>query len=276
MTAEQALQMLMGRVPVLAPGDVWLAGAGPGDPAHLTVQVVAGLLQADVIVYDALVDQRVLAIAPATAERVFAGKRGGKPSAGQADIAETLIGLARGGKRVLRLKGGDPCVFGRGGEEMLSLAQAGVPFRVVPGLTSGLAAMTLASIPATMRGVNQAIVFVTGHCGDAETAVDWAALARLGQPIVLYMATRTLGGIAQALISGGLDRAMPAAAIAGAATAEERIVVATLERIAAAVEQAGLAPPVVTVIGSIVAVRERLRALPPAIAEKMAWLDAGC
>lgn len=276
MTAERALRTLMGRMPVLAPGHVWLAGAGPGDPAHLTLHVVAGLLQADAIVYDALVDRRVLAIAPGGAALVFAGKRGGKPSVEQADIAETLIALARAGRRVLRLKGGDPCVFGRGGEEMLSLAEAGIPFRVVPGLTSGLAAMALASIPATMRGVNQAVVLVTGHCGDAGAGTDWAALARLGQPIVLYMAMRALGAIAEALIAGGLDPATPAAAIAAAATPDERIVVATLERIAAAAEQAGLAPPAIAVIGGIVAVRQRLRALMPAIAENVAWLDAGC
>ena len=276
MIPEQALRTLMGRVPVLAPGHVWLAGAGPGDPAHLTLHAVAGLLQADAIVYDALVDRRVLAIAPAGAERVFAGKRGGKPSVEQADIAETLIALARAGRRVLRLKGGDPCLFGRGGEEMLSLAEVRIPFRVVPGLTSGLAAMALASIPATMRGVNQAIVFVTGHCGDAGEEIDWAALARLKQPIVLYMAMRTLGGIARALMDGGLDPATPAAAIASAATPDERIAVSTLARIAAAVTQAGLAPPVIAVIGGIVAVRERLGALLPAIAENVAWLDAGC
>jgi uroporphyrin-III C-methyltransferase len=275
MIAEQALRTLMGRLPVLAPGHVWLAGAGPGDPALLTLHAVAGLLQADAIVYDALVDRRVLAIAPAGAERVFAGKRGGQPSIEQADIAETLIALARAGRRVLRLKGGDPCVFGRGGEEMLSLAQAGIPFRVVPGLTSGLAAMALASIPATMRGVNQAVVFVTGHCGDAGEEVDWAALARLNQPIVLYMAMRTLAGIARALMDGGLDPATPAAAIAAAATPDERIVVSTLAQLADAVQQAALAPPVIAVIGGIVAVRERLSVLLPAIAENVAWLDAG-
>ena len=276
MIAEQALRALMGRVPVLAPGEVWLAGAGPGDPAHLTLHAVAGLLQAEAIVYDALVDRRVLALAPAGAELVFAGKRGGKPSVEQVDIADTLIALARAGRRVLRLKGGDPCVFGRGGEEMLSLAQAKIPFRVVPGLTSGLAAMALASIPATMRGVNQAVVFATGHCGDAGAGMDWAALARLGQPIVLYMAMRTLPAIVRELIAGGLDPATPAAAIAAAATAEQRIVVATAERIADAVQREGLAPPAIVVIGGIVAARQRLRALTPVLVENLAWLDAGC
>jgi uroporphyrin-III C-methyltransferase len=275
MMREEALRAIMGRVPVLAPGHVWLAGAGPGDPGHLTLHAMAGLLQAEAIVYDALVDQRVLGIARPAAVRVFAGKRGGKPSVDQADIAETVIALARSGKRVLRLKGGDPFVFGRGGEEMLSLASAGIPFRVIPGLTSGLVAMAAASIPATMRGVNQAIVFVTGHCVDAEPGIDWAALARLRQPIVLYMATRTLGSIAGALMAGGLDPRTPSAVIASAATPEERIVVSTLGEVAGAVEKAGLAPPAIAVVGEIVAVREQLHGLIPGVKENLEWLLAG-
>src|SRR6184192_1753579 len=127
--------------PVLSPGHVWLAGAGPGDPGLLTLDALAGLSQADVVVHDALVDQRVLALAGAQARLEFAGKRGGKPSAVQADISEHLIALARAGNRVLRLKGGDPFVFGRGGEEAMTLARAGVPFRIIPGVTAGLAAL---------------------------------------------------------------------------------------------------------------------------------------
>lgn len=274
-TREEALHAIMGRVPVLAPGHVWLAGAGSGDPGHLTLHAVAGLLQADAVVYDALVDQRVLELARPAASLVFAGKRGGKPSIGQADIAETVIALARSGKRVLRLKGGDPFVFGRGGEEVLSLAAAGIPFRVIPGLTSGLVAMAAASIPATMRGVNQAIIFATGQSADIEPGIDWAVLARLRQPIVLYMATRTLGSIAGALIAGGLDPHTPSAVIASAATPAERIVVSTLGEVAGAVEKAGLAPPAIAVIGEIVAVRERLHGLIPGIKENLEWLLAG-
>lgn len=275
MTREEALRAIMGRVPVLAPGQVWLAGAGPGDPGHLTLHALAGLLQADAVVYDALVDHRVLDLACSSALLVFAGKRGGKPSIDQADIAETIIALARSGKRVLRLKGGDPFVFGRGGEEILSLAAAGIPFRVIPGLTSGLVAMAAASIPATMRGINQAIIFATGQSADAEPGIDWAALARLRQPIVLYMATRTLAGVVGALIAGGLDPRTPSAVIASVATPEERIVVSTLGEIAGAIETAGLAPPAVAVIGEIVAVRERLHALMPGIKDNLEWLLAG-
>ena len=145
------------------------------------------------------------------------------PSPSQANITDRLIALARAGHRVLRLKGGDPCVFGRGGEEALALAAAGVPFRIIPGVTSGLAALTVASIPATLRGVSQALILVTGHCGDEEDAVDWAALAQTGQPIVLYMGLRNLDGIAVSLMDAGLDPHEPVAVIASATLPEERI-----------------------------------------------------
>src|SRR5262249_44262845 len=160
-------------IPVLAAGHVWLAGAGPGDPGLLTLDALAGLSQADVVVHDALVDKRVLALAGPQARLEFAGKRGGKPSAAQSDISERLIELARAGQKVLRLKGGDPFVFGRGGEEALALAAAGVPFRVIPGVTAGLAALAAASIPTTLRGVNRAVIFAAGHVADGE--FDWAA-----------------------------------------------------------------------------------------------------
>jgi len=142
MEKTEALATLLGRVPTLEPGHVWLAGAGPGDPGLLTLDALAGLTQADVIVHDALVGERVLALAGPQAKLEYAGKRGGRPSAQQADISRRLIELARQNKRVLRLKGGDPCVFGRGGEEALVLAAAGVPYRIIPGVTAGLAGLT--------------------------------------------------------------------------------------------------------------------------------------
>ena len=149
------------------------------------------------------------------------------PRRTQANITDRLIALARAGHRVLRLKGGDPCVFGRGGEEALALAAAGVPFRIIPGVTSGLAALTVASIPATLRGVSQALILVTGHCGDEEDAVDWAALAQTGQPIVLYMGLRNLDGIAVSLMDAGLDPHEPVAVIASATLREERILISS-------------------------------------------------
>ena len=242
--------------PTFEPGHVWLAGAGPGDPGLLTLDAFAGLAQADVIVHDALVDARVLALAPARARLEFAGKRGGKPSATQADITARLIALARAGERVLRLKGGDPFVFGRGGEEAIALAAAKIPFRIIPGVTAGLAALAAAGIPATLRGVNRALIFAAGH--GAEEDFDWAPLARTGQPIVLYMVMHNLEEIAAALLRAGLAAATPAAVIASATTPRERILVSTLQNLAADARAKKFEPPAIVVIGDIVGLRGRL------------------
>jgi uroporphyrin-III C-methyltransferase len=257
MTSYHAIAARRVGIPVLAPGHVWLAGAGPGDPGLLTLDALAGLAQANVVVHDALVDRRVLALAGEQARLEFAGKRGGKPSAAQADISQRLIELARAGERVLRLKGGDPFVFGRGGEEAKALAAARVPFRVIPGLTAGLAALTSAAIPATLRGINRAVIFATGH-GEQED-FDWGPLARTGQPIVLYMAMHRLAEIADALMRGGCPPGTPTAVIAAATMAEERIVISTLERIAADVRKERIEPPAIVVVGEIVAARDQLR-----------------
>jgi uroporphyrin-III C-methyltransferase len=256
MTAWDALAARRPGVPVFAPGTVWLAGAGPGDPGLLTLDALAGLAQADVIVHDALVDARVLALAGTQARLEFAGKRGGKPSATQADISQRLIALARAGQRVLRLKGGDPFVFGRGGEEAAALAAAGIQFRVIPGVTAGLAALAAARIPATLRGVNRAVIFAAGH--GAEGAFDWAPLVRTGQPIVLYMVMHNLERITAALLQAGLGADTPAAVIASATTPHERIVVSTLEKLAAAVREQNIEPPAIVVVGEIVTARNAL------------------
>jgi uroporphyrin-III C-methyltransferase len=256
MTAWDALAATRSGVPVFAPGHVWLAGAGPGDPGLLTLDALAGLAQADVIVHDALVDKRVLALAGKQARLEFAGKRGGKPSATQADISERLVALARAGQRVLRLKGGDPFVFGRGGEEALALAAAGVPFRVIPGVTAGLGALAAAAIPATLRGINRAVIFAAGHGADED--FDWAPLVRTGAPIVLYMVMHNLERITAALLRAGLNADTPAAIIASATTPDQRIVVATLENISAVAREQNIEPPAIVVIGEIVNVRARL------------------
>ena len=259
MKSRSALASLRPGIPVLEPGHVWLTGAGPGDPGLLTLDALAGLDQADVVVHDALVDERVLALAGPCARLEFAGKRGGKPSATQADISKRLIALAKAGEKVLRLKGGDPFVFGRGGEEAMALAAAGIPFRVIPGVTSGLAALAAASIPATLRGVNRAVIFVAGH-GAEDDAFDWAPLARTGQPIVLYMVMHNLERIADALVRGGLEARTPAAIISAATTKDERILVSTLGRLAADAFAQNFEPPAIVVVGEIVAVRDRLLA----------------
>ena len=256
MTAWDALAAKRAGVPVFAPGHVWLAGAGPGDPGLLTLDALAGLAQADVVVHDALVDQRVLALAGAQASLEFAGKRGGKPSASQPDISRRLVVLARAGNRVLRLKGGDPFVFGRGGEEAMTLAAAGVPFRIIPGVTAGLAALAAAGIPATLRGTNRAVILAAGHGADEE--FDWAPLARTGQPIVLYMVMHNLERIAAALIAAGLDGTTPAAVIASATTPRQRILASTLANIAAAAREQKFEPPAIVVIGNIVELSGRL------------------
>jgi uroporphyrin-III C-methyltransferase len=256
MTAWDPTAAKRAGVPVFAPGHVWLAGAGPGDPGLLTLDALAGLTQADVVVHDALVDERVLALAGPQARLEFAGKRGGKPSATQADISQRLVELARAGHRVLRLKGGDPFVFGRGGEEAMTLAAAAVPFRVIPGVTAGLAALASASIPATLRGINRAVIFAAGH--GAEEDFDWTALARTGQPIVLYMVMHNLEKIAGALMKAGLGAQTPAAVIASATTPKQRVLVSTLEKLAAASCEQNFEPPAIVVIGEIVDQRKKL------------------
>lgn len=244
------------------PGHVWLAGAGPGSPAHLTVAVLAGLAQADAIVHDALVDDEVLALAPAGAQRIFAGKRGGKPSAIQDDISATLVELARAGKRVLRLKGGDPYIFGRGGEEALALTAAGVPFRVLPGVTAGLAGLAAAGIPPTMRGLNKALILATGHAAGTDDDLDWQALARTGQPIVVYMGLKSLPLIVAELLRGGLPADTPVAVVMAATTPSQRVVVAPIDRIVEEARCQGLTAPAVVAIGRIVTMRERLGKAP--------------
>ncbi|MGB6353322.1 MAG: uroporphyrinogen-III C-methyltransferase [Steroidobacteraceae bacterium] len=256
--AAQALAALHGGHPHFAPGEVWLVGAGPGDPGLLTLDALAGLIQADVVVHDALVDARVLAMAREGARLQFAGKRGGKPSTAQQDISALLVDLARRGQRVLRLKGGDPCVFGRGGEEILALAAAGVPFRIVPGVTAGLAALASAWIPATFRGVNQAIILATGHDPDDVGSLDWSALARTRQPIVLYMGLRNLDAVAAALLRAGLPLGTPAAVIASATLPQQQVLVSTLECIAAKARAANLAAPALVVVGDIVKTRQQI------------------
>jgi uroporphyrin-III C-methyltransferase len=244
--------------PEFEPGSVWLTGAGPGDPGLLTLHALHGLQHADVIVYDALVSDEVLSFARTDAEREYAGKRGGRPSARQTDISLRLVELARQGKRVLRLKGGDPFVFGRGGEEALVLTEAGIPFRVIPGITSGLAALTLAGIPATTRTTNHAVILATGHPADVDHPADWAALARSGQPLILYMARRNLAQIADVLAANGLDAATPVAILVEATTPRARIIETTLASAAADMTAADIDTPAIVAVGSIVNWRAQL------------------
>ena len=259
MTVEEALRRLMPTVPELAPGHVWLAGAGPGDVGQLTLHAIAGLAQADVVLHDALVSDAVLALARPEAELVPAGKRCGRPSSEQTSISAALVAEAKAGRRVLRLKGGDPFMFGRGGEEVLALAEAGIPFRVIPGMTAGLAGLAAAMIPATMRGINQAIIFATGHGAESQHAsLNWEAMASLGQPIVLYMGARRIGTIARRLMAGGMPSDLPAALIMDATRPEQRVTVTDLGHIAETVGDGDEESPALIVIGRIVTMRARI------------------
>ncbi|RWK14497.1 MAG: uroporphyrinogen-III C-methyltransferase, partial [Mesorhizobium sp.] len=182
----------------------------------------------------------------------------GQPSMKQDDINALLVRLAREERRVVRLKGGDPYIFGRGGEEALALAREGIPFRVLSGLTSGLSALAGAGIPATMRGINKAVILATGHAAGTDDDIDWAAIARTGQPVVVYMGMANLPIIASALLEGGLAPSTPAAVIVAATTPQQRTVVATLATIAEEAATAGLASPALIVVGGIVAMRAAL------------------
>ncbi|MGQ0676587.1 MAG: uroporphyrinogen-III C-methyltransferase [Rhodospirillales bacterium] len=246
--------------PAFLPGHVWLVGAGPGDPGLLTLLALHALKTCDAVVYDALVDGRVLKLARPGAERVYAGKRGGKPSPSQPDISDRLVRLAREGKRVLRLKGGDPFVFGRGGEEALALVAADVPFRIVPGVTAGIGGLAYAGIPVTHRDTNSAVTFVTGHHagGDVPEGIDWAALAKGAPVLVFYMALKHLAEIRARLVAGGRSPADAVALVSRAATADQRVVETTL---GACVEDAaarGVEPPAIVVVGEAVRLRAGL------------------
>jgi uroporphyrin-III C-methyltransferase len=253
------------RLPRFPPGEVWLAGAGPGDPGLLTLHAVNAIGQADVILYDALVHKAVLRLARPDVVLEFAGKRGGKPSPDQRDITERLIELARQGHRVLRLKGGDPFVFGRGGEEALGLVAAGVPFRVIPGITSGLAGLAYANIPATTRDTNHGVILVTGqYAAGNEQGLEWSALARTRLPLILYMGMTRLAEITAALMASGVSPNLPLAIVHNATTPEQRVLVTTLARAPEEAAAQGFGSPAIIAIGEMVRLREAL--LPFAVA----------
>jgi len=264
--SRPTMENLTFSLPEFVPGQVWLVGAGPGDPGLITLNALHALRSADVIVYDALVDERILALADPAAEREFAGKRGGKPSPKQPDISSRLVELARQGKRVLRLKGGDPFVFGRGAEEAQVLVQNQIPFRVVPGITSGVGGLAYAGIPATSRECNSAVAFVTGHdaSGDVPDSIDWQGLSKAVPVLVFYMALKHLDRIAQLLIEAGRDPHQPAAVVSRASTPRQQVVTATLSTLAQAVEEAGIEPPALVVVGEVVRLRDSLNWLTEA------------
>ena len=247
-------------LPRFDPGWVWLVGTGPGDPGLLTVHAVNAINQADVIVYDALVNTAVLDLASPDAVIEYAGKRGGKPSAKQRDITLRLIELARRQKRVLRLKGGDPFVFGRGGEEALALVEADIPFRVVPGISAGIGALAYAGIPLTHRDTNQAVTFLTGHdaYGLVPSAVDWQAVAKGSPVIVMYMALKHHELITEQLIDAGRRPDEPVAIICDATLPSQTVTETTLQELPEMVVTHNITPPAIIVIGEVVRFRAAL------------------
>jgi uroporphyrin-III C-methyltransferase len=245
-------------LPDFQPGQVWLVGAGPGEPGLLSALALHALANADVVVYDALVDSRILRLARFEAALDYAGKRGGRPSPSQPDISARLVRLAEGGNRVLRLKGGDPCVFGRGAEEALALVAAGIPFRIVPGITAGIGGLAYAGIPVTHRETNSAVTFITGHNSDGivPDGLDWGAIARGAPVLVLYMALKHLPNIVDRLIAGGRRPYEPVAIVSRATTPAQQVLTSTLgDAVAAAV---GSETPAIIVVGEVVRLRAGL------------------
>ena len=247
-------------------GRVYLVGAGPGDVELLTLKAHRLVREADVIVYDYLVAPEILALAQPTAERVFVGKKGGGFCCPQRDIDGTLIRLAREGKTVVRLKGGDPFIFGRGGEEAEALAEAGIAFEVVPGVTSALAAAAYAGIPLTHRAHSSGVVFLTGHedPNKPDAPIRWEDYGRLGVTLCVYMGMKNLETITRRLQAGGLSAHTPAAVIQSATTGAHRQMISTVGHIALDSEHAGFGAPAIVVIGEVAA-----------LSDKLAWFTAG-
>ena len=241
-------------------GYVYLVGAGPGDPGLITVAATQALAQADVVVYDRLVNARLLDLAPATAERVYVGKMPDRHTLTQDDINALLVERAQQGEIVVRLKGGDPFVFGRGGEEAQALVEAGLLFEVIPGVTSAIAAAAYAGIPVTHRGVAASVAFVTGHEDPTkdEQDVDWAKLATAVDTLVLMMSVGQLDRITGRLIAAGRPADTPVAAIEWGTHPRQRTVTATLDTIVATISDAGLSSPALIVVGDVVNLRDTL------------------
>ncbi len=256
------------------PGMVILVGAGPGDPELLTLGALKALQSADVVVLDALVSPEIIEMIPTQTEKIEAGKRGGgHHSAKQEDICNLLVKLAKENRRVVRLKGGDPFVFGRGGEEACRLVEENIPFRVIPGLTSGTAGPAYAGIPVTHRSVNANFAFITGHESPANTSglteddshpsrIDWEGVARTFPVIVLYMAMRNVDSVRKRMLAAGRSPDTPVALIRWATTPRQQTLITNLDRVSEDIKAVGMKPPAIMVIGKVVNFREVLKWFP--------------
>jgi uroporphyrin-III C-methyltransferase len=241
-----------------AAGKVYLVGAGPGDPELLTRKGARILALADTVVFDHLVSEEVLDLAAPAAERVYVGKQPGHHELPQEEINRWLISRAHSGRCVVRLKGGDPFVFGRGGEEILGLAAAGIAYEIVPGITAACAAAAYSGVPLTHRGIARACTLVTGHLSDGRCELDWVGLARPGQTIAIYMGVAAIATICERLIAHGLDRTTPAVAVRNASVASQQTIAGTLEDLPDRLARAQLQPPVIVIVGEVVRFRDRL------------------
>jgi uroporphyrin-III C-methyltransferase/precorrin-2 dehydrogenase/sirohydrochlorin ferrochelatase/uroporphyrin-III C-methyltransferase len=241
------------------PGKVYLVGAGPGDPDLLTVKALRLLRAVDVVVYDRLVSPEIMALIPVGVTRIAVGKQAGHHCVPQSEINAVLAGIAQSGRDLVRLKGGDPFVFGRGSEEALHLTRQGIPFEVVPGITAAAGCSAYAGIPLTHRGMSRRVQLVTGHFREGEPlTLDWEGLADPQSTLVVYMGLASLGTLCTGLMGAGLAGRTPAAAIENGTTPRQRRVLATLAELPEAVARAGLQAPVLLVIGAVAALAEVL------------------